>query len=98
VGCEREDVDQERRGSRWGLALGRRDCRGAGGDSLASRHGHHLRFRWDTFNLTNTPSYDVQFLDVFPDRASTFGRYYNTIATCDGGAGRCMQFALRYEF
>ena len=59
---------------------------------------HHLRFRWDTFNLTNTPSYDVQFLDVFPDRASTFGRYYNTIATCDGGAGRCMQFALRYEF
>ena len=52
----------------------------------------------DTFNLTNTPSYDVQFLDVFPDRASTFGRYYNTIATCDGGAGRCMQFALRYEF
>ena len=33
-----------------------------------------------------------------PDRAATFGRYYNTIATCDGGAGRCMQFALRYEF
>ena len=57
-----------------------------------------LRFRWDTFNVTNTPSYDVQFLDVYPDRASTFGRYYNTIATCDGGAGRCMQFALRYEF
>ena len=27
---------------------------------------HHLRFRWDTFNLTNTPSYDVQFLDVYP--------------------------------
>ena len=21
-----------------------------------------------------------------------------TIATCDGGAGRCMQFALKYEF
>jgi hypothetical protein len=57
-----------------------------------------LRFRWDTFNLTNTPKYDVQFLDVFPDRANTFGRYYDTIKTCDGGAGRCMQFALRYEF
>ena len=59
---------------------------------------HKVRFRWDTFNLTNTPRYDVQFLDVYPDRAATFGRYYNTLATCDGGAGRCMQFALRYEF
>ena len=39
---------------------------------------HKLRFRWDTFNLTNTPRYDVQFLDVYPDRAATFGRYYNT--------------------
>ena len=57
-----------------------------------------LRLRWDTFNLTNTPKYDVQFLDVYPDRQNTFGRYYNTIQTCDGGAGRCMQFALRYEF
>jgi len=61
-------------------------------------HDQRLRFRWDTFNLTNTPTYDVQFLDVYPDRANTFGRYYNTIQTCDGGAGRCMQFALRYEF
>ena len=34
-----------------------------------------LRFRWDTFNLTNTPKFDVQFLDVYPDRANTFGRY-----------------------
>ena len=25
-----------------------------------------LRFRWDTFNLTNTPKFDVQFLDVYP--------------------------------
>ena len=59
--------------------------------------GEHqrLRFRWDTFNLTNTPKFDVQFLDVYPDRANTFGRYFNTIATCDGGAGRCMQFALQ---
>jgi hypothetical protein len=61
-------------------------------------HDQRLRLRWDTFNLTNTPKYDVQFLDVYPDRQNTFGRYYNTIQTCDGGAGRCMQFALRYEF
>jgi hypothetical protein len=60
--------------------------------------GHKLRFRWDTFNLTNTPSFDVFFMDMFPDREASFGRYYNTIQTCDGGAGRCMQFALRYEF
>ena len=38
-----------------------------------------LRFRWDTFNLTNTPSFDV----AVPGRVSrtaqnTFGRYYNT--------------------
>ncbi len=66
--------------------------------SMPWADGQKLRFRWDTFNLTNTPSYDVAFLDVFPDRAATFGRYFNTMATCDGGAGRCMQFALRYEF
>jgi hypothetical protein len=66
--------------------------------SMPWAENQKLRFRWDTFNVTNTPSYDVQFLDTYPDRAATFGRYYNTIATCDGGAGRCMQFALRYEF
>ena len=27
-----------------------------------------------------------------------FGRYNGTLATCDAQAGRCMQFALRYEF
>ena len=57
-----------------------------------------LRFRWDTFNLTNTPRFDVGQVDMFPDIASTFGRYNGTLATCDGGAGRCMQFNVRYEF
>jgi hypothetical protein len=32
-----------------------------------------------------------------PDRTG-FGRYNSTLAACDGQAGRCMQFALRYEF
>jgi hypothetical protein len=59
---------------------------------------HKLRFRWDTFNVTNTPKFDVFFMDMFPDREASFGRYFNTIQTCDGGAGRCMQFALKYEF
>jgi hypothetical protein len=58
---------------------------------------HKIRFRWDIFNLTNTPSYDVYWLNAFPDR-SGFGRYDGTFATCDALAGRCMQFALRYEF
>ena len=36
-------------------------------------------------------------LTMLPDR-SGFGRYNGTLATCDAQAGRCMQFALRYEF
>jgi hypothetical protein len=58
---------------------------------------HRLRFRWDIFNVTNTPKFDVGNLTMFPDRAG-FGRYNGTLATCDAQAGRCMQFALRYEF
>jgi hypothetical protein len=56
-----------------------------------------LQFRWDTFNLTNTPRFDVATATMYPDRPG-FGRYNSTLATCDGRAGRCMQFALRYEF
>jgi hypothetical protein len=55
-------------------------------------------FRWDTFNVTNTPRFDVGAVTMFPDRTSTFGTYNGTYATCDGNAGRCMQFSLRYEF
>jgi hypothetical protein len=58
---------------------------------------HRLRFRWDVFNLTNTAKFDVDTLNNFPDR-SGFGRYDGTLASCDAQAGRCMQFALRYEF
>ena len=58
---------------------------------------HKLRFRWDVFNATNTAKFDVGDMTMFPDR-SGFGRYDGTLAACDGQAGRCMQFALRYEF
>jgi hypothetical protein len=58
---------------------------------------HRLRFRWDVFNVTNTPSFDVGAVTMLPDR-SGFGRYDGALAACDGQAGRCMQFALRYEF
>ncbi len=57
-----------------------------------------LRFRWDMFNLTNTPRFDLSDVDMLPDIDTTFGRYNSTLATCDGGAGRCMQFLLKYEF
>ncbi len=58
---------------------------------------HRLRFRWDVFNVTDHVSFDVDSLNVFPDR-SGFGRYDGSLATCDARAGRCMQFAFRYEF
>ena len=59
---------------------------------------HRLWFRWDIFNLTNTARFDVGDVTMYPDRTSTFGTYNATYATCDGNAGRCMQFSLRYEF
>jgi hypothetical protein len=58
---------------------------------------HRVRFRWDVFNVTNTPKFDVGQTEGFPDLAA-FGRYNGTLATCGAQAGRCMQFALRYEF
>jgi len=57
-----------------------------------------LRFRWDAFNVTNTPRFNVGAMDMFPDIGSTFGRYNGTLTSCDGGAGRCMQASARYEF
>ena len=58
---------------------------------------HKIRIRWDVFNVTNTPKFDTGQLTMFPD-LSGFGRYNGTLATCDAQAGRCMQFAVRYEF
>ena len=49
------------------------------------------------FNLTNTAKFDTANVTMLPDR-SGFGRYNGTLATCDAQAGRCMQFAVRYEF
>ncbi len=65
--------------------------------TIRLRGDHELQFRADVFNATNTPSFDVDQTTMFPDR-SGFGRYDGTYATCDGLAGRCMQFSLRYQF
>ena len=56
-----------------------------------------LRFDWSIFNVTNHASFDVRDLANYRD-ATAFGRYNHTFATCDGKAGRCMQFGFRYEF
>jgi hypothetical protein len=56
-----------------------------------------LKFRWEVFNVANTVRFDVGSLTLTPDLAN-FGRYGSTLGTCDGAAGRCMQFALRLDF
>ena len=58
---------------------------------------NRLGFRWDVFNVTNTPRFDVGQMQSFPDVAN-FGQYNGVLATCDARAGRCMQFGLRYDF
>ena len=40
-----------------------------------------LRFRWDIFNITNTPRMDVGNVTMFPDRANTFGTYNGSLAS-----------------
>jgi hypothetical protein len=57
-----------------------------------------LEFRWDIFNVTNTPKFDTGDVTMFPDSAASFGRYDSSLAACDGAAGRCMQMNLRYTF
>ncbi len=70
----------------------------AKGWSMPWSNNHKVRFRWDIFNLTNTAKFDIGDLSATPDRAATFGAYNSSLTTCDGGAGRCMQFMVRYEF
>lgn len=53
--------------------------------------GHKVVFRWEVFNLSNTPVFG--FPSINPEAPSTFGRFLSTIE-----APRVMQFALRYEF
>jgi outer membrane receptor protein involved in Fe transport len=65
--------------------------------SIAIGDRARIRLRADVYNVTNTPSFDVNQVTMFPDR-SGFGRYDGTLPTCDALAGRCMQFAARVEF
>ena len=53
-----------------------------------------LRFRWDIFNLTNTPRMDVGNVTMFPDRATRSGPTTDRLrpATAAPAAACSMQF------
>jgi len=55
--------------------------------------GHSFQFRWEVFNATNTPKFDVAGQYWAIDEAGTFGKYTHMLTN-----PRVMQFALRYEF
>jgi hypothetical protein len=62
--------------------------------------GKDLSFRWETFNITNTPRFDVgtmQFNGVNSNNtlatAATFGNFVSTL-----DKPRLMEFALRFTF
>jgi len=54
---------------------------------------HKLQFRWEVFNVTNTPRFNVQSNPPELDISTTFGNYTGLLTN-----PRVMQFALRYEF
>jgi len=103
---DRDDALTRFRRSRPGEAGLRNNFRGDGyftidtGVAKTWTIYENFRFmlRWEVFNLTNTPRFDVGSLSATPDLTASFGRYNGTLAICDGAAGRCMQFALRLEF
>jgi hypothetical protein len=63
------------------------------GKSWKIREGHQLKFRWETFNLTNSVRFDALNVQSSLDSSDSFGKYNQTMTK-----KRVMQFALRYEF
>lgn len=61
------------------------------------KEGHKINFRWDVFNVTNTPFFGGQAAATIgytgSSAGTTFGRYTGT-----RNSQRIMQFALRYDF
>jgi hypothetical protein len=55
--------------------------------------GHRLQFRWEVFNITNSPYFDTAYLSASIGIQGTFGDYSRVL-----GGPRQMQFSLRYEF
>jgi len=58
------------------------------------REGQNLKFRWEVFNVTNTPTFDGGYsVGSSLSSTSSFGVFNQTLTR-----PRIMQFALRYEF
>ncbi|MBX7054447.1 MAG: TonB-dependent receptor [Pyrinomonadaceae bacterium] len=61
------------------------------------REGHKVTFRWDVFNVANTPYFTGQSIGTLGYTGTAadgaFGRY-----TAMANSPRIMQFALRYDF
>ena len=55
--------------------------------------GQSLQFRWEVYNVTNTPIFNVQTAQLNLYQRPTFGNYTSLL-----NQPRVMQFALRYEF
>jgi hypothetical protein len=55
--------------------------------------GQSLQFRWEVFNVTNTPIFNVQTAQLALYDGPTFGNYTSLL-----NQPRVMQFALRFEF
>ncbi len=55
--------------------------------------GQSLQFRWEVYNVTNTPIFNVQTANIAMYQGPTFGNYTSLL-----NQPRVMQFALRYEF
>lgn len=55
--------------------------------------GQSLQFRWEVFNVTNTPVFNVQTAQLSLYNGPAFGNYTSLL-----NQPRVMQFALRYEF
>jgi hypothetical protein len=55
--------------------------------------GHSLQFRWETFNVTNSVSFDTSLIGSDLDSRNTFGKYSSTL-----NSPRVMQFGLKYIF
>ena len=55
--------------------------------------GQSLQFRWEVYNVTNTPIFNVQTAQINLYQGPTFGNYTSLL-----NQPRVMQFALRYEF
>jgi hypothetical protein len=55
--------------------------------------GHALQFRWETFNISNTPKFDIYPENFSLGQGASFGKYTYMLTN-----PRVMQFALRYDF